>query len=86
MASYLPPMPLAPFANYSSCIFVSDSDSMSLVRCRFNNVRVPLDGLLDKYASVSPEGAYSSPIPTVAARFGTMVLLTTSADWIGQSN
>jgi len=40
---------------------------------RFENVRVPLDGLLDKYASVSADGTYSSPIPTVGARFGTMV-------------
>ena len=41
--------------------------------CRFDNVRVPLDALLDRYASVSPDGTYSSPIPTVGARFGTMV-------------
>jgi hypothetical protein len=42
--------------------------------CRFDNVRVPLDGLLDRYASVTADGTYSSPIPTVGARFGTMVI------------
>ena len=40
---------------------------------RFDNLRVPRDALLDKYASVAADGTYSSPIPTVGARFGTMV-------------
>ena len=39
----------------------------------FNNVRVPRDALLDRYASVAEDGTYSSPIPSVAQRFGTMV-------------
>lgn len=39
----------------------------------FKNVRVPRDALLDRYASVDEEGTYSSPIPNVAQRFGTMV-------------
>ena len=46
----------------------------------FNNVRVPRDALLDRYASVAEDGTYSSPIPSVAQRFGTMVGgLTTGA-------
>ena len=49
-----------------------DCPSELFAACRFDNVRVPLDGLLDRYASVSADGAYSSPIPTVGARFGTM--------------
>ena len=40
---------------------------------RFDSLRVPRDALLDKYASVAADGTYSSPIPTVGARFGTMV-------------
>lgn len=36
-------------------------------------VRVPRDSLLDAYASVSEEGVYSSPIPSVPARFGVTV-------------
>ncbi|PSC76022.1 acyl-oxidase [Micractinium conductrix] len=38
-----------------------------------NNVRVPRDGLLDRFAQVDAAGAYRSPIPNVAQRFGTMV-------------
>ena len=39
----------------------------------FDHVRVPRDALLDRYASVAEDGTYSSPIPSVAQRFGTMV-------------
>ena len=39
----------------------------------FDAGRVSRAALLDGFASVSPDGTYSSPIPTVAARFGTMV-------------
>ena len=39
----------------------------------FDHVRVPRDALLDRYASVAADGTYSSPIPSVAQRFGTMV-------------
>ena len=46
----------------------------------FDHVRVPRDALLDRYASVAEDGTYSSPIPSVAQRFGTMVGgLTTGA-------
>ena len=46
----------------------------------FNRVRVPRADMLDAFASVSPEGTYSSPIKSVGARFGTMVGgLTTGA-------
>lgn len=44
--------------------------------CRFENLKVPREALLDRYANVSPEGKYSSPISTVSARFGTMVSLS----------
>ena len=36
-------------------------------------MRVPREALLDRYASVAPDGAYSSPIPSIPQRFGTMV-------------
>eukprot|EP00879_Flechtneria_rotunda_P009942 GHRR01010397.1.p1 GENE.GHRR01010397.1~~GHRR01010397.1.p1 ORF type:complete len:600 (+),score=211.63 GHRR01010397.1:456-2255(+) len=39
----------------------------------FDNVRIPRDALLDRFASVDAAGTYSSPIPTVSARFGTMI-------------
>lgn len=46
----------------------------------FDHVRVPRDALLDAFASVAEDGAYSSAIPSVSQRFGTMVGgLTTGA-------
>lgn len=46
----------------------------------FDHVKVPRDALLDKYASVSAEGVYSSSIKSVAQRFGVTVGgLTTGA-------
>ena len=42
-------------------------------RLRLSAVRVPRDALLDRFASVSPEGDYSSPIASPSARFFTMI-------------
>ena len=39
----------------------------------FRDHRVPREALLNALADVSPEGAYSSPIPSAAARFGATV-------------
>lgn len=39
----------------------------------FKQARVPRDALLDAYASVAPDGTYSSKIPSVSARFGVTV-------------
>ena len=39
----------------------------------FDHVKVPRDALLDRYASVSAEGEYSSSIKSVAQRFGMTV-------------
>lgn len=51
----------------------------------FDDVRVPREDMLDAYASVAPDGTYSSPIANVGARFGTMVGgLTTGRMLIGQ--
>ncbi|KAI7838260.1 hypothetical protein COHA_007949 [Chlorella ohadii] len=38
-----------------------------------NNVRVPRDALLDRYATVDTAGNYRSPIANVQQRFGTMI-------------
>lgn len=38
-----------------------------------NNVRVPRDALLDRYATVDSAGNYRSPIANVQQRFGTMI-------------
>jgi acyl-CoA oxidase len=42
-------------------------------RIWFDNVRVPREALLNRYADVSPEGDYSSAIENVNARFFTML-------------
>lgn len=42
-------------------------------RLWFDQVRIPADNLLDKYASVSEEGEYSSPIASEGKRFFTML-------------
>jgi acyl-CoA oxidase len=42
-------------------------------RIWFDKVRVPRENLLDRYASVSEEGEYSSPIPSSTKRFFTMI-------------
>ena len=42
-------------------------------RLWFDRVRVPRDNLLDRFAEVSPEGLYSSPIASPSKRFFTML-------------
>jgi acyl-CoA oxidase len=42
-------------------------------RLSFNQVRVPRDALLDRFASVSADGTYTSPIENPSARFFTML-------------
>lgn len=42
-------------------------------RLRFTRVRIPRTNLLDRFAQVSPEGTYSSPITSPTRRFFTMI-------------
>jgi acyl-CoA oxidase len=42
-------------------------------RLAFNQVRVPRDALLDRYATVDADGTYSSPIESETKRFFTML-------------
>lgn len=42
-------------------------------RLWFDHVEVPADNLLDRFASVSADGEYSSPIPSEGKRFFTML-------------
>ncbi|KXZ54879.1 hypothetical protein GPECTOR_4g951 [Gonium pectorale] len=42
-------------------------------RIWFDGVRVAREDMLDAFASVSPDGTYSSSIPSVSQRFGTVV-------------
>ena len=42
-------------------------------RIWFDSVRVPVDNLLDRFASIDGEGRYQSPIPSSGRRFFTML-------------
>jgi len=42
-------------------------------RIWFDNIRVPVDNLLDKYGSITSDGHYSSPIENESKRFFTML-------------
>lgn len=42
-------------------------------RISFDQVRIPRDNLLDRFAQVSPEGEYASPIASEGRRFFTML-------------
>ncbi len=48
-------------------------DGVDNGRLWFDQVRVPRENLLDRYATVSPEGEYYSPIENPAKRFFTML-------------
>ena len=48
-------------------------DGVDNGRIWFDRVRVPRNALLDRYASVTPEGTYSSPIENPTKRFFTML-------------
>lgn len=42
-------------------------------RIWFDEVRIPRENMLDRHGSVSPNGEYSSPIPSAGKRFFTMI-------------
>jgi acyl-CoA oxidase len=48
-------------------------DGVDNGRISFDRVRVPRDSLLDRYAQVSPDGVYFSPIENPTKRFFTML-------------
>lgn len=48
-------------------------DGVDNGRLWFDHVRVPREALLDRYATVSPEGGYTSPIENPGKRFFTML-------------
>ena len=42
-------------------------------RLWFDHVRIPRQNMLDRFASVAPDGTYESPIPSAGKRFFTML-------------
>ncbi|NIP56467.1 MAG: acyl-CoA oxidase [Gemmatimonadetes bacterium] len=48
-------------------------DGVDNGRIAFDRVRIPRENLLDRFGEVSPEGDYTSPIPSPGKRFFTML-------------
>src|SRR3954471_8071333 len=64
---------LLPGVRIEDCGAKLGLDGVDNGRIWFDQVRVPRDALLDRYASVTPEGTYSSPIENPTKRFFTML-------------
>ena len=62
-----------PGVTTSDCHYKGGLPGVDNGRIQFDHVRVPRENLLNKYADVAPDGAYSSPIDNVGRRFFTML-------------
>ncbi|MEZ0338613.1 acyl-CoA dehydrogenase [Mycobacterium sp. pV006] len=62
-----------PGVTTSDCHYKGGLPGVDNGRIQFDNVRVPRENLLNKYADVSPDGTYSSPIENPGRRFFTML-------------
>ena len=62
-----------PGIEIEDCGLKAGLDGVDNGRIAFDHVRIPRDNLLDRYASVSAAGAYTSPIPSDGRRFFTML-------------
>ncbi|CKI16319.1 acyl-CoA oxidase [Mycolicibacterium smegmatis] len=62
-----------PGVTTSDCHYKGGLPGVDNGRIVFDHVRVPRENLLNRYADVSPEGVYSSPIENPGRRFFTML-------------
>ncbi len=62
-----------PGVTTSDCLYKGGLPGVDNGRIVFDNVRVPRENLLNKYADVAPDGTYSSPIENPNRRFFTML-------------
>ncbi|TRW88323.1 acyl-CoA oxidase [Mycolicibacterium sp. 018/SC-01/001] len=62
-----------PGVTTSDCHYKGGLPGVDNGRIQFDNVRVPRENLLNKYADVAPDGTYSSPIENPNRRFFTML-------------
>lgn len=62
-----------PGVTTSDCHYKGGLPGVDNGRIQFDHVRVPRENLLNKYADVSPDGTYSSPIENPGRRFFTML-------------
>ncbi|VEG56616.1 acyl-CoA dehydrogenase domain-containing protein [Mycolicibacterium aurum] len=62
-----------PGVTTSDCHYKGGLPGVDNGRIQFDNVRVPRENLLNKYADVAADGTYSSPIENANRRFFTML-------------
>jgi acyl-CoA oxidase len=62
-----------PGVRTSDCHYKGGLPGVDNGRIMFDHVRVPRENLLNRYADVSPEGVYTSPIENPGRRFFTML-------------
>ncbi|MGE2733249.1 acyl-CoA dehydrogenase [Mycolicibacterium vaccae] len=62
-----------PGVTTSDCHYKGGLPGVDNGRIQFDQVRVPRENLLNKYADVAPDGTYSSPIENPNRRFFTML-------------
>ncbi|MCB0941452.1 MAG: acyl-CoA dehydrogenase family protein [Mycobacterium sp.] len=62
-----------PGVTTSDCQYKGGLPGVDNGRIMFDQVRVPRENLLNKYADVAPDGGYSSPIENPSRRFFTML-------------
>ncbi|MFC9762706.1 acyl-CoA dehydrogenase [Rhodococcus jostii] len=62
-----------PGVHTSDCGYKGGLPGVDNGRITFDQVRIPRENLLDKYADVEPDGTYTSPIDNANRRFFTMV-------------
>ncbi|MGV0814472.1 acyl-CoA dehydrogenase [Mycolicibacterium boenickei] len=62
-----------PGVTTSDCHYKGGLPGVDNGRIVFDNVRVPRENLLNRYADVAPDGTYSSPIENPGRRFFTML-------------
>ncbi|MDY6997833.1 MAG: acyl-CoA dehydrogenase [Actinomycetota bacterium] len=62
-----------PGVTTSDCDYKGGLPGVDNGRIQFDQVRVPRENLLNKYADVAPDGTYSSPIENPNRRFFTML-------------
>ncbi|MXV96790.1 MAG: acyl-CoA oxidase [Gemmatimonadetes bacterium] len=64
---------VAPGVHIEDCGAKEGLNGVDNGRIRFDGVRVGADALLDRFARITPDGEYESPIPTAGRRFFTML-------------
>lgn len=62
-----------PGVTTSDCHYKGGLPGVDNGRIQFDQVRVPRENLLNKYADVEPDGTYTSPIENIGRRFFTML-------------